>query len=293
MTHPVSVIVRVKNEASAIVHAISSLREQTVSCEVIVVDSGSTDGTLDVVQDSCDRLIMLPAEEFTYGRSLNIGAVSASGEIHVALSAHCRLPDPNWLLRVTRHYEDERVVATNGAYSHPDTRLALDAPYFETISTATHHPYWGFSNHASSWRATAWGRHSFNEELEASEDKEWAWRQLRDGWTIVFDPRLVVDASHRRRAGSRSLFHRTRKEMRGLIASVDEVPPLTVRDAVRRWWDVPAGGRRPAWVARANPRAVIAALGSYRGSRDAERLMSSSPDLSRSGSVNSARRQSS
>jgi hypothetical protein len=41
-------------------------------------------------------VVNIPARRFTFGRSLNLGAANARGEILVALSAHAFLPDPGW-----------------------------------------------------------------------------------------------------------------------------------------------------------------------------------------------------
>ena len=84
-----SAIVRVKDEAGPIRHALDSLRRQTVPVEIVVVDSGSTDGTLEVARAVADRLVEISPERFTYGHALNVGAAAASGRVHIALSAHC------------------------------------------------------------------------------------------------------------------------------------------------------------------------------------------------------------
>ena len=84
-----SVIVRAKNEARGIERTFKSLRRQTVPVEIVVVDSGSTDGTVEIARRWCDRLVEIPAESFTYGYSLNCGAEVALAPFHFSLSAHC------------------------------------------------------------------------------------------------------------------------------------------------------------------------------------------------------------
>src|SRR6185437_16891101 len=77
--------------------------------------------------------------------------------------------------------------------------------------------------------------HRFDEEMSACEDKEWAWRVLRGGWRLAFDPRLVVPGVHRRRAGLRDLLRRCSAESYELVLRTD-MPPLGARDAIVRWW---------------------------------------------------------
>ena len=69
-----SVVVRAKNKEQTIERALHGLRDQTVEAEVILVDSGSTDRTVEIARPYCDQVISMPAEAFTYGRALNLGA---------------------------------------------------------------------------------------------------------------------------------------------------------------------------------------------------------------------------
>ena len=84
-----SVIVRTKDKADTVEATFAALRPQTVPVEVVVVDSGSTDGTLEIARRHADRLVEIPAEAFTFGRALNVGAAAATAPVHFALSAHC------------------------------------------------------------------------------------------------------------------------------------------------------------------------------------------------------------
>lgn len=264
---PPSVIVRSKDSAATIEATLKSLREQTVSTEIVIVDSGSQDRTLDIARPLSDAIVEIPAEAFTFGRALNIGARHASGEIHFALSSHCTLPTANWIARSLEHYADEQVAGTNGQTFLPDLRPLLE-PKILTFEDARRNPYWGFSNHAGSWRASVWRECPFNEEIEACEDKEWSWRVLRAGWKIVMDPRLVVSGEHRRRAGTRMLYQRVRREARALSAYA-ELPPLTLRDAVNCWWnDLPDPTPHPPLFHRLNYLRAADIFGRYLGQRD-------------------------
>ena len=98
-----SVIVRCKDKASTIERTFLALREQTVPVEVVVVDSGSTDGTLEIAERYADRLLRIRPEEFSYGHALNLGAAAASGEVHFALSAHGTGLSPTWIADSLRH----------------------------------------------------------------------------------------------------------------------------------------------------------------------------------------------
>ena len=111
-----SVVVRAKDEARDIERTFKALRRQTVPVEIVVVDSGSTDGTVEIAKRWCDRLIEIPAESFTYGYSANLGAEAASAPFCFSLSAHCAPLGDDWVERSLRHYAREDVAATNGIH---------------------------------------------------------------------------------------------------------------------------------------------------------------------------------
>ena len=74
-----SVIVRCRDEHETLSRTLSTLRAQTVPAEVIIVDSGSVDGSVELARREADRVIEIPQERFSYGYSLNVGAANASG----------------------------------------------------------------------------------------------------------------------------------------------------------------------------------------------------------------------
>ena len=187
MPNQASVIIRAKDKADTIGLTLRALRGQTRAVEIVVVDSGSTDGTLEIARRWADRVVEIPAESFSYGRALNIGAAVSSGSVHFALSAHCVPKRADWVEHSLSLYDDDRIAATNQARVTPRGEPILDR-YIQTRDDALRHPGWGFSNHAASWRADVWAALPFREDLPACEDKEWSWRVLAAGWGIAYCP---------------------------------------------------------------------------------------------------------
>jgi rhamnosyltransferase len=265
---PISVIVRCRDKADTIEATFASIRQQTLPAEIVVVDSGSTDATLDIARRWADVIVEIPAHEFSFGRALNIGAAAARGGLHAAVSAHVTLPDPGWLERVAGHLGRDGVGGASGSPDRPDGRVLLE-PFYQGLDDWI--AGWGFTNTASAWRADVWAQHRFDEEMSAAEDKEWAWRVLRAGWRLAFDPTLVVPGVHRRGAGLRDLLGRCRVETYELVLRTD-MPPLGARAAIVRWWrDVVRDEHTPPGLQRLNYFRLVEIAGCYIGSRQATR----------------------
>ncbi len=262
-----SFIVRTYDKAGVLRRAVESVRAQTVAAEIVVVDSGSRDGTLELARELADAVVELPPGSFSYGRALNVGADTAAAPVHVALSAHCWLPRRDWLERALAHYEDPDVAAATGGRNDP-AGAPIDGPYV-LRSRDDVRPWFGFSNHGSSWRAATWAGFRFDERLEASEDREWMWRVVGERRRFVFDPALVVEPSRVRSPTPWHLFAKTRREVRALGA-IGALEPVTGREALRQWWsELPTSGRLPRPLYRAHPYRSARLAGRWLGSRDA------------------------
>lgn len=227
-----SVIVRSFDSIGTVGATIASLRQQDVPVEIVVVDSGSTDGTLELVEAEADVVIRIPTAQFSYGGALNAGAAVSSAGVHAALSSHCVLPRPDWV-RIAVEHVRQGAGAVCGLLRDGDGRELL-SPFTADHAYVTEHPYWGFTNHASAWSAEVWRDYRFDERLRATEDKEWTFRAIRESRPLVVDPRLFVHGGHRRAAGTRRYYSRLVREM-STLDHLRPLPPFSALDAITAW----------------------------------------------------------
>ena len=268
MTAPttVSVVVRAKNEQEGIGRTLELVASQQVEAEVevIVVDSGSTDRTVEIARRHGARILEIPASSFTYGGALNDGCAAAAGEILVALSAHAYPTDPTWLAAMLEAFEDPAVACASGLSHGPDG-TPLRSPVVQDAERARRHPEWGYSNAAGGFRAELWRQRGFRTDMPASEDKEWALHWLDRGHRVVLDPALEVDHDHSK-DGMRDQYDRARRDVIGVAMAFGGPPPYPLRQLLRDWW---AGwdGYDSALRARLSHRRAARLAGTYMGHR--------------------------
>ena len=61
--------------------AIDTQEKNGFLCEVVIVDSGSKDKTLEIANKYKARVTYINKQDFTFGRSLNVGCKFANGEV--------------------------------------------------------------------------------------------------------------------------------------------------------------------------------------------------------------------
>jgi rhamnosyltransferase len=264
MSRPqLSALIRCRDEVRGIGPLIDALRAQTIgsSIEIVVIDSGSQDGTLEEVRGREIEPMQIPPGQFTYGRALNLAAAAASGPVCVAISAHARPLDRDWAARMVSAFSDERVACAFGERVGPDLE-PLRAPLLQDLPHAREHPFYGYSNSAGGFRYELWQRRPFDERLRSTEDREWAWYWLGQGWLVRLDPALAVHHSHADEGPVRT-FARARGNL-AATRRFRDLEPLPLRAVLTEWWRGPHL-HRSTLRARLDPRRVAQLAGKYVG----------------------------
>src|SRR5450759_2977227 len=96
-----SIVIRAFNEAKHLPRLLEGIRQQTLQdIEIILVDSGSTDDTVSIAESYGAHVAHIAPQEFTFGRSLNVGVQAATRGLVVIASAHVYPVYPDWLERL-------------------------------------------------------------------------------------------------------------------------------------------------------------------------------------------------
>ena len=93
----VSIIIRTRNENEYIGFAIQSCLDHFDKPEIIIMDNNSTDDSLYTVNLFKDRtpIKIIPINDYTPGKSINVGVKEASNDYILVLSAHAQIIKTN------------------------------------------------------------------------------------------------------------------------------------------------------------------------------------------------------
>lgn len=171
-----SIVIRTLNEQKHLEELLTAIKRQKsdrFDIEVVIVDSGSTDDTLKIAKKFDCRITYIKKEDFTFGRSLNVGCEFATGKYLVFVSGHCIPTSDDWLHNLVSPLSDNLCAYSYGKQIGRDTTKfseeQLLAKYFPDDSKI---PQVGFfcNNANSALRKDIWQKVLFDEKLTGLED---------------------------------------------------------------------------------------------------------------------------
>lgn len=197
-----SVIIRTFNEQRYLEELLVAVRNQklvNLGVEVVVVDSGSTDNTLQIAEKYDCRITHIKKEDFTFGRSLNVGCEFSNGDFLVFISGHCIPVNDGWLEMLIKPLREEVAVYSYGKQVGRDTtkfsEYRLFDKYYPDYSKLPQDGY--FCNNANSAICrNIWDEYQFNEELTGLEDMFLAKRLVGNGLKIAYSAGAPVFHVH-------------------------------------------------------------------------------------------------
>lgn len=192
------------------------------SFQVIVIDSGSSDGTLAIVsrhkkrfiQRGIDfRLIEISNKDFGHGKTRNLAVREARSEFVVFLTQDATPSSNDWLHELLLPYTDESIVATFGPHlaregCNPVIKRDMEM-HFSNFGSMTAHVVQGlvektdtiegltgfFSDVNSSLRRSYAIKHPYK-EVSYAEDQVMGTDILRNGYKKAYCPKAPVYHSH-------------------------------------------------------------------------------------------------
>jgi rhamnosyltransferase len=201
----ISVAVPVLNGGKLLDEVLGAVRAQRVEgeeVELVVVDSGSVDGSLSVAQRHGAQVISIPRSEFSHGGTRNLLMERTRGS-HVAFLTQDATPtSQDWLAALLRGFDrGGHVGLVYGPY-----RARSDAPHWvrrefaeffgsapEVLRGAVGMPF--FTDANGCVLREAWQQIPYR-DVSYAEDQMLARDMLAAGWAIAYEPDAAVVHSH-------------------------------------------------------------------------------------------------
>lgn len=209
----IEVIILCKDEAHSLRETLEAVLAQEVEgrFSVTLIDSGSTDGSVDIARSLGVRLIQIPPEEFHHARTSNLGAEKTQAPILVYINAHVMPIHTSWLAKLTAPLRSDSDVLMAGVYGQqlPNddaypmerfmlTRLYGATPGLQRIVPGQPFDYGVtlFSTANCALRRDLWALRPFSDHVPVAEDQEWSRFWLEHGYAIAYEPEAAVLHSH-------------------------------------------------------------------------------------------------
>ncbi|MCS7239673.1 MAG: glycosyltransferase family 2 protein [Candidatus Bipolaricaulota bacterium] len=134
-----TVVVPVLNEEDFLEETLRSLRHQTFrDFELIVVDNGSTDASIDIAQQFADRVVIEPQKGYDF--ALHRGILEAQSPLIAQADADTLYPR-DWLSKMVRALDNSGVVCAYGPWAfreNPKWRRHLELSLCWSTQLITH-----------------------------------------------------------------------------------------------------------------------------------------------------------
>jgi rhamnosyltransferase len=299
MDTDVSIALLTLNGSRHLPEVLAAVQEQTARPrEILAIDSGSTDGTIGLLERAGVMVTAIARRDFGHGRTRNLAARLATGRHIVFLPQDAVPAGPRWLELLLRPFDfGPRVAACFSRHVPRPGGDLLEANDLRVSFGSVRHvktlpPDPGdyrtrvFDHIRSSNASAAYPRallheHPFDDSLAMGEDQEWAKRILERGLAIVYEPDSAVLHSH-----DHTLAQKYRRHLEMGAAFSSFLSPLVGRwpfpvfillgqllsDAVGLAMTQAPLGARLAWLARAPLHRAVIHYAYYRGWNAALRL---------------------
>src|SRR6266487_854336 len=209
-----SIIIRAYNEEKHIGRLLEGIRHQTIKdVEIILVDSGSTDGTVSVAESFGAWIVRIPSTEFTFGRSLNFWIQAATRELIVIASAHVYPVYPDWLEALLHPFDEKNIVITYGKQRGPETAQFSEQQIYRQWYPNISKPRQAtaFCNNANAAiRKSLWEKNPYDETLTGLEDLAWGKWAKEQGYDIAYVAEAEIIHVHNETPDD--VFNRYRRE---------------------------------------------------------------------------------
>ena len=197
----VLIVLRCFNDAGVVGETLDAVfAQEGPSFRVVAIDSGSSDGSVEVLKHYPLELIQIPLGSYVPGKVLNLGMRHGDEPLAAFVNSDCTPQHREWLARLVAPFgPDPKVAAVYGRQvARPDAHPLVAKDYERAFGDGRQAATWRhfFSMASSAIRRSVWEASPFDEAIRYSEDVYWSWQRRREGWKIAYAADSVAMHSH-------------------------------------------------------------------------------------------------
>ncbi len=206
----VSIIIPTLNASEFLTGLLEKLNNQTLKQpEIIIIDSSSTDNTVEIARKFNTSVIVIPRKDFDHGKTRNIGAAEAKHDILVYMTQDAVPLDENYLKNLIKPLASDKIAASYGrqlprenaapgeifarSFNYPDKQLIKTKQDIPTLGIKT----FFFTNVCSAIKKSVFIEiGNFPENVIMNEDIIFGAKLILKGYNIAYVPDAKVIHSH-------------------------------------------------------------------------------------------------
>jgi rhamnosyltransferase len=195
----VSIVIRSFNDIEYIADTLDMIsKQQFRNFELVNVDSGSTDGTYEVVKKyNPDKSYQIKPDEYVPGRVLNDAVKRCRGRIIVFNNSDCLPCNDRWLGNLIKPLQEGEAAASYGRQlPRRDAHPLVKKDNLRAFSNIARGWFHFFSLATSAILKDELIKHPFDNDIKYSEDTLWSYEAVKRGQKIVFAEEAEVEHSH-------------------------------------------------------------------------------------------------
>lgn len=244
----VNVVIRTLNEEDWIKFSLIKLLEQNYNNFVItVIDSGSSDATLDVikifVKKYPKKITLKTIKNFKPGDAINIGAKAQKSDYFICISAHCMPTNSGYITEYVNFMQDNNDVV--GAYgkqlplasTHPDDARDMMITFGSEQRVITKDYF--FHNANSIIRTSFWSEYPFDNKVPHIEDQVWAKNVISMGYKTAYIPMAAVYHYHGLHQHGKSKSFRAVNVLKVMHSLQDSETQIDICSIIDKYLEVP------------------------------------------------------
>ena len=201
-----SIIILTKNAGNNFKRTLDNVFSQKYkNFEVIIIDSSSSDNTLDIAKKYSTKIIKIKAEDFGHGKTRNIGVKLAKGKYIIFLTQDAVPKNDIWISELIKPLRDKNIAGVYSRQIPRENEKIIDRFFYLSLYSDKSKIWnWNnftqgdniFSDVSSAIKRDFLLKFPFSNTIILAEDYEWAQKILKQRYNIMYNSKSEVIHSH-------------------------------------------------------------------------------------------------